>query len=158
HRAAGAVPQPRLHRLGHPLAAPIDGAGRAGGLPAALLQGVLGVSATSAGEAITPLTLSSVIGAMIAGILVSTTKRYQAVSIVGALVMAVGVFMLTRVTPQTDLTLVIVYMVIAGLGIGPFFSVLTIAAQNALPRERLGIGTSAVRYLGQLGGALGVAI
>jgi hypothetical protein len=36
--------------------------------------------------------------------------------------------------------------------------VLTIGAQNALPRTRLGIGTSAVRYLGQLGSVLGVAI
>jgi len=122
------------------------------------LQGVLGVSATNAGEAITPLTLSSVVGAVIAGFLVTATKRYQAVTIAGGLVMTAGVFLLTRVTPQTDLALVIVFMVIAGLGIGPFFSVLTIAAQNALPRERLGIGTSAVRYLGQLGGALGVAI
>src|SRR3989442_8540847 len=49
-------------------------------------------------------------------------------------------------------------MVIAGIGLGPFFSVLTVAAQNALPRNELGIGTSAVRYLGQLGSVLGVAI
>src|SRR5205085_2747425 len=34
----------------------------------------------------------------------------------------------------------------------------TLAAQNALPRTRLGVGTAAVRYLGQLGGVLGVAI
>jgi EmrB/QacA subfamily drug resistance transporter len=122
------------------------------------LQGVLGVSATNSGEAITPLTLSSVVGAMIAGFLVTALKRYHAILIVSALVLATGAFLLTRVTPQTDLTLVIVYMVIAGLGIGPFFSVPTLATQNALPRERLGIGTSAVRYLGQLGGALGVAI
>ena len=49
-------------------------------------------------------------------------------------------------------------MVIAGIGLGPFFSVLTIAAQNALPRTRLGVGTASVRYLGQLGAVLGVAI
>jgi len=122
------------------------------------LQGVLGVSATNAGEAITPLTLSSVAGAMIAGFLVSALKRYQAISIAAALVLATGAFLLTRITPQTDLTLVIVFMVITGLGLGPFFSVPTLATQNALPREHLGIGTSAVRYLGQLGGALGVAI
>ncbi len=122
------------------------------------LQGVLGVSATNAGEAITPLTLSSVFGAMIAGFLVTALKRYQAVLIVSALVLLAGAFLMTRVTPQTDLTQVIIFMVIAGFGLGPFFSVPTLATQNSLPRERLGIGTSAVRYLGQLGGALGVAI
>jgi hypothetical protein len=61
-------------------------------------------------------------------------------------------------TPTTGLLEAVIYMVIAGIGLGPFFSVLTIAAQNALPRTRLGIGTSAVRYLGQLGSVLGVAI
>jgi hypothetical protein len=72
--------------------------------------------------------------------------------------MTAGVFLLTRMTPTTGLLEAVVFMVIAGIGLGPFFSVLTIAAQNALPRTRLGIGTSAVRYLGQLGSVLGVAI
>jgi hypothetical protein len=72
--------------------------------------------------------------------------------------MTTGVFLLTRMTPSTSLMEAIIFMVIAGIGLGPFFSVLTIAAQNALPRTRLGIGTSAVRYLGQLGAVLGVAL
>jgi EmrB/QacA subfamily drug resistance transporter len=122
------------------------------------LQGVLGVSATNSGEAITPLTLSSVIGAAIAGALVTKFKRYQAVTVAAAVIMTVGVFLLTRITPATALGQVIVFMVIAGLGMGVFFSVLTVASQNALPRARLGIGTSAVRYLSQLGAVLGVAI
>jgi EmrB/QacA subfamily drug resistance transporter len=122
------------------------------------LQGVLGISATSAGEVITPLTLSSVVGAALAGFVVTLFKRYQLVTLVGALVMTAGVFLLTRITPETSQLEVVIYMVIAGLGLGPFFSVLTLATQNALPRARLGVGTSAIRYLGQLGGALGVAI
>ena len=72
--------------------------------------------------------------------------------------MTAGVFLLSRITPSTSLLEVIIFMVIAGIGLGPFFSVPTIAAQNALPRTRLGIGTSAVRYLSQLGAVLGVAI
>jgi hypothetical protein len=72
--------------------------------------------------------------------------------------MTAGVFLLTRMTPTTGLLESVVFMVIAGISLGPFFSVLTIAAQNALPPTRLGIGTSSVRYLGQLGSVLGVAI
>jgi hypothetical protein len=72
--------------------------------------------------------------------------------------MTTGVFLLTRMTPMTGLLEAISFMVIAGIGVGPFFSVLTIAAQNARPRTRLGIGTSAVRYLGQLGAVVGVAV
>ena len=122
------------------------------------LQGVLGVSATDAGAVITPLTVSSVIGAALAGWMIAVRKRYQLVTIIGALIMTVGVFLLTRMTSTTPLFETIIYMVIAGIGMGTFFSVVTLAAQNALPRTRLGVGTAAVRYLGQLGGVLGVAI
>src|SRR5436305_3624107 len=122
------------------------------------LQGVLGVSATDAGAVITPMTVSSVIGAALAGFAITLFKRYRLITILSALIMTAGVFLLTRMTPTTGLLEAVVFMVIAGIGLGPFFSVLTIAAQNALPRTRLGIGTSSVRYLGQLGSVLGVAI
>ena len=122
------------------------------------LQGVLGESATSSGAVLTPLTLSSVVGAALAGTIVAVLKRYQVVTIVGSLIMTAGVFLLTRMTPSTSLLEAIIYIVIAGIGLGTFFSVLTLSAQNALPRTRLGVGTGAVRYLGQLGSVLGVAI
>ncbi len=122
------------------------------------LQGVLGESATSAGVVITPLTVASVGGAMLATFAVSMLKRYQAVTITGSLIMGAGVFLLTRMTASTDPGTAISFMVIAGVGMGTFFAVLTLAAQNALPRTRLGVGTGAVRYVGQLGAVLGVAI
>jgi len=80
------------------------------------------------------------------------------IPIVGSLIMTAGVFLLTRMTASTSLLEAIIYIVIAGIGLGTFFSVLTLSAQNALPRTRLGVGTGAVRYLGQLGSVLGVAI
>ena len=122
------------------------------------LQGVLNVSATNAGAVITPMTISAVIGSSLSGFIISLIKRYQIITIVAALFMTTGVYLLSRMTPTTALPLTVVFMIIAGLGLGPFFSVLTIAAQNALPRERMGIGTSALRYLGQLGAVLGVAL
>ncbi len=122
------------------------------------LQGVLGVSATDAGAVITPMTVSSVIGAALAGFAITVLKRYRLITIVSAFIMTIGVFLLTQMTPTTGLGIAIIFMIIAGIGMGPFFSVLTIAAQNALPATRLGIGTSAVRYVGQLGAVLGVAI
>jgi hypothetical protein len=65
---------------------------------------------------------------------------------------------MTRMTVSTGLPEAVIYMVVAGIGIGIFFSILTLAVQNALPRTRLGVGTGAVRYLSQLGSTLGVAI
>lgn len=122
------------------------------------LQGVLGESATYAGAVITPLTLSSVVGATAAGALVATFKRYQPVTIIGGIIATAGVFLLAQMTISTNLLQAAIFMVIAGLGLGVFFSVLTLAAQNSLPRTSLGVGTGAVRFLGQLGSVLGIAI
>ncbi len=72
--------------------------------------------------------------------------------------MTVGVFLLSRLEIKTSLGTAVVYMVIAGLGLGTFFSVLALAAQNSVPRAQLGVGTAAVRFFGQLGAVLGVAI
>ncbi|HET8844346.1 MAG TPA: MDR family MFS transporter [Ktedonobacteraceae bacterium] len=122
------------------------------------LQGVLGVSATNSGATMTPQSVATVIGAALAGMLISFIKRYRIITLIGALIMTLGVFLLSRMDASTGIGLTILYMVIAGLGLGTFFSVLNLAAQNALPRSRLGVGTAAVRYLGQLGATLGIAV
>ena len=122
------------------------------------LQGVLGLSATNSGATTTSQSFSVVIGAALAGIIISFIKRYRIVTIVGSLIMTVGVFLLTRVDISTSLVTIIISMVISGLGLGVFFSVLNLTAQNSLPRTRLGVGTAAVRYMGQIGAILGIAV
>ncbi len=121
------------------------------------LQGVLAVSPTVAGLVMTSLSLSMVLGAMLAGPLIGVLKRYQMIAILGALFMVTGTFLITLMTPTTGLLQAIVFMVLAGIGIGSFFSMMTVA-QNALPQSSLGVGTAATRYLGQLGATLGIAI
>src|SRR5581483_4476791 len=121
------------------------------------LQGVLTVSPTVAGLVMTPLSLSMVLGAMLAGPIIGTLKRYQLVIVLGALFMGIGSFLLTLMTPQTGLLQAIVFMILAGIGTGSFFS-LSVIAQNVVPASRLGVSTAATRYLGQLGATLGIAL
>ncbi len=52
----------------------------------------------------------------------------------------------------------VIVMVLGGLGIGILFPLLTLTAQNALPQTQLGVGTAAIRYLGQFGTTIGVAL
>jgi MFS family permease len=158
HLAARPLPQPRVRSGLGAFAVAAYGAGQADDLLAALSPGVLGESATNSGAVITPLSVSVVVGAMLASFVVSMLKRYQVVTIVGAIVMTVGVLLPTQMTISTSLLEAVIFMVIAGIGMGTFFAVVTLVAQNALPRTRLGVGTAAVRYLGQLGAVLGVAI
>ncbi len=122
------------------------------------LQGVLGESATNSGEVITPLTISLVVGSAISGIIIGKFQRYQLITILGSLVLTVGVFFMTLWTSSTSLLTATTNMVVAGVGLGIFFSVVTLAVQNALPRTRMGTGTGAITYLRALGQTLGVAI
>ena len=121
------------------------------------LQGVLVVSPTVAGLVITPLSLSMVLGAMLAGPIIGALKRYQLIIVLGALLMGTGSFLLTLMTPATSLWQAIVSMIVVGIGLGSFFS-LSVIAQNAMPPSRLGVSTAATRYLGQVGATLGIAI
>ena len=122
------------------------------------LQGVLGESATNSGEVITPLTISLVIGSAFAGFLVARLERYQGVTIAGVVLLSIGVFFMSRMDATTSLLVASGFMVVAGLGMGMFFPVQTLAAQNAVPRTRMGVATGVVTYLRALGQTLGVAV
>lgn len=121
-------------------------------------QGALAVSPTSAGLVMTPFSLSMVAGAIVSGQVIGRFKRYRVVGIVAALVMSVGTFLITLMTPETGIVLAISILVLTGVGIGPFFSLPMVAVQNALPADRLGVSMAGLRYLGQLGASLGIAI
>ena len=121
-------------------------------------QGVLGVSPTSSGLVMTPFSISMVIGAMAGSTAIGKLKRYRSVAIAGAACMSVGALLIARMSPSTSLWQAILILMLTGVGIGPFFTVPMLAVQNALPMSRLGVGTGAVRYVGQAGATLGIAI
>ncbi len=121
-------------------------------------QGVLAVSPTNAGLIMTPFSVSMVVGAILSSQAIGMFKRYRVVGIVAALLMSAGAFLITLMTPATGIMLAIAILVLAGIGIGPFFSLPMVAVQNALPAECLGISTAGLRYLGQLGASMGIAI
>jgi EmrB/QacA subfamily drug resistance transporter len=122
------------------------------------IQIVLRQTATSSGVVITPLTLSLAVAAALGGFLVARLGRYQFLSILGAVVVTLGVFMLTRMDATTSLLEVSRNMIVIGIGLGMMQPVMTLAVQNAIPRARLGVGTGAVTYLRSMGQLLGVAI
>lgn len=122
------------------------------------IQGVLGQSATSSGVVTTPLTVTIMLSAIVSGLLVSKTKRYRWVMVLGGVVLLAGAFLMTGINPSVSPFTVTRNMVVIGLGIGMILPILTTAVQNAIPRSQLGAGTGAVSYLRSLGSTLGVAI
>jgi len=119
---------------------------------------VLGVSATGAGLTLVPLSLGVVTGSVVAGQLVSRFGRYRLLILIGSTIMLVGIFLLSRLTPDVTQGHVTWLMVITGLGIGPSMPLYTLAIQNAVDVRKLGQATSASQFFRQIGGAVGTAI
>ncbi len=122
------------------------------------VQGVLGQAATNSGVITTPLVLTLAIGAAIVGQIIARIGRYQIIAIIGAVIMVGGNYLLTLMGTATSTLEVTRNMVVLGLGIGMVFPVLTLATQNAIPRNMLGTGTATITYLRSLGATLGVAV
>jgi EmrB/QacA subfamily drug resistance transporter len=122
------------------------------------LQNVVGVSATRSGLAILPLSLGVVFGAIISGQLVSRIGRYREIMVIGGVLLAVGVFLLSRMTVDTTATTVTLYMIICGLGVGPSLPLYTLAIQNAVDQRKVGQATSASQFFRQIGGTIGAAV
>src|SRR5262249_3495170 len=122
------------------------------------MQGVLGQTATASGMQLAPLFVPVAIGAILGGQLIAKIGRYQALAVIGALILVAGLFLLTRLDRTTTLGTVTLYMVVVGLGAGLLQPINTVAAQNAIPRQRLGTGTAAVNYLRAMGSLVGTAV
>jgi MFS family permease len=92
------------------------------------------------------------------GQLISRYGRYKIFPVIGTLLAAIGVFLLSTIDPQTPRVFLSFYMVLLGLGLGCVMQVLVIAVQNAVEQRDLGVGTSSATFLRSMGASFGVAI
>ena len=74
------------------------------------------------------------------------------------LIIAIGVFLLSTIDPQTSRAVISLYMVVLGIGLGFVMQVLIIAVQNAVAHRDLGVATSSATFLRSIGSSFGVAI
>jgi len=122
------------------------------------LQTVHGASPTSSGLQLLPLVFGMLVTFILSGRLISRWGRYKVFPLAGTAVMAVGLYLLTLMTPATTLAESSVAMVVVGLGVGGVMQVLVVAVQNAVPYSQLGTATSSATFFRSVGGAFGVAL
>ncbi|WP_328885910.1 MDR family MFS transporter [Streptomyces sp. NBC_00316] len=122
------------------------------------LQFVDGNSATLSGVRTLPLIIALLLASIFSGNVVSKTGRYRIFPIVGSLIMAAGLFLLSRMGPDSGVWLESVYMLVLGVGIGLSMQVLTIAVQNTVDYADLGTATSGVTFFRTLGSSFGTAV
>ena len=122
-------------------------------------QGVQGESATSSGSYLTPMMLGLVAGAFVSGQALSRLGgHYRLQGLVGIVVLAAGMWLLTTLRVSTSYLASVLYMVTAGIGLGVTFPLYSTAIQNVVPLKRMGVAISAVPFWRFMGGALGLAI
>jgi EmrB/QacA subfamily drug resistance transporter len=122
------------------------------------IQGVLELSAQNSGAILTPMMISFVIAALIAGQVVTLTGKYKFVSILAGIVMVVGLFLFSRLTADTAYTIVIVDMLVLGLGLGGLLPILNVVVQNAFPYHVMGIVNAAQQFVRSLGAVIAAPI
>ena len=121
-------------------------------------QTVLGSSATQSGYQILPLLAGLIISSVVSGQVISRTGRYRWLIVVAMALVAAGLALMTQLRGDTSLSEMWLWMVVAGMGIGPSLAAFTIVVQNAAPFAQLGAATGALTFFRQVGGTVGLAI
>ncbi|NLG22642.1 MAG: MFS transporter [Actinomycetales bacterium] len=121
-------------------------------------QGVLGVNATESGLILMPMMLGLIVVGIVAGFMITRTGRYKELMLLGVAVVAIGLWMLTRLgvgSSEWELTAAIAVM---GTGLGLAMQQYTLVVQNAVPRSSLGVATAALQFFRNVGNTVGIAI
>ena len=113
---------------------------------------------TDSGLAALPLMVGLIFSSIVSGLIVSRTGRYKWLLVGSIAVMGIATALMTQLTADTPLIIVWIWMFLAGLGVGPTFSVFTIVVQNAVPFSQLGVATSNLTFFRQIGGTVALAI
>jgi EmrB/QacA subfamily drug resistance transporter len=122
-------------------------------------QGVLGLSATASGSFLTPMMLSQIFGSFTSGqLLARAGGHYRLQGIFGLAIMALGLLLLSRMTPEISYTSAVVNIALVGFGLGITMPLYTTAVQNAVSYSILGAATSAVPFFRSIGGSIGLSI
>jgi EmrB/QacA subfamily drug resistance transporter len=126
-------------------------------LSSLFLQSVLGSSAVVTGLQFLPLAASITLGAAVASKLLGTVTP-KAMMVAGLLVVAGGATLLAGMDADpTYVADVLPGFVLMGLGVGPMFVAISVAAMAGVPAERSGLASGVMMTGHEVGAALGVA-
>jgi EmrB/QacA subfamily drug resistance transporter len=122
------------------------------------LQVVHGVTPTISGVYLLPMVIGLLVTSIGSGQLIARTGRYKVYPIIGTALMAVALFLLSRLDENTPTWVMNLYFFVLGFSLGLILQVLVIAVQNTVDYADLGAATSGVTFFRSIGGSFGVAV
>ena len=120
------------------------------------VQGVMGATATQAGQVLTPLFMGWVIMS-IASARYTVKLGYRRLAIAGSALMTAGFIGLSLVEPDSSRNTVLSAGLLIGSGMGLSMLSLLLAVQHGVARAHLGLATSLNQFSRSVGAAVGVA-
>jgi EmrB/QacA subfamily drug resistance transporter len=122
-------------------------------------QGVLGVTATVSGSFMIPMHLALIAGSFTSGQLLSRAGgHYRIQGIIGIVIMGAGMALLARMGTDTQYSTALINIALTGFGLGITMPLYTIAVQNAVPYNLMGVATSSTMFFRSIGGSVGLAM
>jgi EmrB/QacA subfamily drug resistance transporter len=122
------------------------------------LQVVHGLSPTASGLHLLPMVLGLFLTSITSGRLVTRTGHYKVYPVLGMAVTSLGLFLLSRLGPESSMTQMGLYFFVLGLGLGLVMQVVVVVVQNAASYANLGVATSAATFFRSIGGSFGTAV
>ncbi|MFN0148055.1 MAG: MDR family MFS transporter [Dehalococcoidia bacterium] len=122
------------------------------------VQTALRASATASGVIGTPQSLGMLVASVIAGQMMSRTGHYKVQAIVGSIFVLVAMLFLRTLNTSVAQWQISAYMVILGLGFGAMMPPLSLAVQNAVSHEYIGVASSTNQFFRQVGSVFGIAV
>lgn len=121
-------------------------------------QSVQGASATNSGLLLLPMLGAMLVTSMVAGRVTTNSGRYKVFPLVGSVLMAVGLFLLSQMDTDTTRLTSGLYMAVLGAGMGCLMQITMLVAQNSVEMKDMGVASSTSTLARTLGSSFGVAI
>jgi EmrB/QacA subfamily drug resistance transporter len=121
------------------------------------LQMVTGTSATKSGLLLVPLSAGILGASLCTGALASRTGRYKWMPVTSAIVMGLGLFLLSTLHVGSSQWTIAAYLAVFGVGLGLGFQILVLIVQISFPLSEVGTATAANNFFRQIGASLGSA-
>ena len=108
------------------------------------------------GFALLPMVFGMMITSMGSGMLVNKTG-YRVWVILGSAIIMISLFLMSTMGSTTDVTILYIYLFLFGMGLGFTNSTVMIAVQNSTPSKEMGMTTSTVSVMRNIGSTVGTA-
>ncbi|KZM24460.1 uncharacterized protein EKO05_0001973 [Ascochyta rabiei] len=121
-------------------------------------QAVLGATPILSGVYLLPTAIALSIFSICTGITIRKTGQYRPIIWFGMFMMTLGTGLFIDLGAHSSWAKIIIYQVIAGIGVGPNFQAPLIAMQSLVPKRDIATATATFGFVRNLGSAISVVV